>query len=121
MSFQLWLTKFITSAEISGTSLTVTTGKKLVENYYSREESDEFYTGSYVYDRYVYEDEFGLTVGNMTADDYEGKAKANTADLPSCYFTITVTDTVSGLSDTLRIWLVSSVSGVRFEKTNLSF
>ena len=46
---------------------------------------------------------------------------ASTAALPSCYFTITVTDTVSGLSESLRLWLVSSVSGVRFEKSELSF
>lgn len=113
--------RFITSAEISGTTLTVTTGSKLVENYYSYYESDEYFTGSYTYDRYVYEDEYGLTVGDKITDDYEGKAKANTAALPSCYFTVTVTDTVSGLSETLRIWLVSSVSGVRFQDADISF
>ena len=113
--------RFITSAAISGTTLTVQTGSKLVENYYSYYESDEYFTGSYTYDRYVYEDEFGLTVGDKISDDYEGKAKSNTAALPSCYFTITVTDTVSGLSESLRLWLVSSVSGVRFEKSELSF
>lgn len=113
--------RFITSAAISGTTLTVQTGSKLVENYYSYYESDEYFTGSYTYDSYVYEDEFGLTVGDKISDDYEGKAKSNTAALPSCYFTITVTDTVSGLSESLRLWLVSSVSGVRFEKSELSF
>lgn len=111
--------KFITSATVGGTTLTIKTGTKLVENYYSYSESDEYYTGTYTYDRFVYEDEFGLTVGDKIADDYEGKAKENTAALPSCYFTVTVKDTVSGLSDTIRIWIVSSVSGVRFEKTEL--
>ena len=113
--------RFITSAEISGTTLTIQTGSKLVENYYSRSESDEYYTGSYLYDRYVYEDEYGLTVGDKIADDYEGKAKANTAALPSCYFTVTVTDSVSGLSESLRIWLVSSVTGVGFQNASISF
>jgi hypothetical protein len=60
-------------------------------------------------------------MGQTTADDYEGKAQTNTAELPSCYFTITVTDSVSGLCDTVRFWLVSSVTGIRFEEADLSF
>lgn len=112
---------FIESADISGTTLTVKTGTKLVENYSSHTENDEYFTGSYIYDRFVYEDEFGLTMGQTTADDYEGKAQTNTAELPSCYFTITVTDSVSGLCDTVRFWLVSSVTGIRFEEADLSF
>lgn len=78
--------RFITSAAISGTTLTVQTGSKLVENYYSYYESDEYFTGSYTYDRYVYEDEFGLTVGDKISDDYEGKAKSNTAARPVLLF-----------------------------------
>ena len=112
---------FIESADISGTKLTVKTGTKLVENYSSHTENDEYFTGSYIYDRFVYEDEFGLTMGQTTADDYEVKAQTNTAELPSCYFTITVTDSVSGLCDTVRFWLVSSVTGIRFEEADLSF
>mgnify|MGYP000225853917 FL=1 len=113
--------RFISSAILTGTTLTITTGSKVVENYYSSIENDEYMIGSYCYDRYVYEDEYGLTVGDTTSDNYEEKAAENTATLPSCYFTVTVTDSVSGLSETLRLWLVSSVSGVRFSESELSF
>ena len=113
--------RFISSATISGTTLTVTTSGKVVENYYSSIESDEYLIGSYCYDRYVYEDEYGLTVGDTTEDKYEEKAAENTEALPSCYFTVTVTDSVSGLSETLRLWLVSSVSSVSLSESELSF
>ncbi len=112
--------RFITSATISGNTLTVKTGSKVVENYYSSTESDEYFTGSYTYDRYVFYDEYGTTYGQYTADDYEGKANSNVAALPSCYFTITVTDTVSGLSETFRVWLATSVSGVYFDDSSVT-
>ncbi len=109
--------RFITSATISGNTLTVKTGSSIVENYYSHYESDEYYTGSYTYDRYVYEDEFGLTVGT----GYEEKAAENTANIPSCYFTITVKDSVSNLSQTIKVWVVASVSSVSFSQSSLTF
>ena len=66
--------RFISSAILTGTTLTITTGSKVVENYYSSIENDEYMIGSYCYDRYVYEDEYGLTVGDTTSDNYEEKA-----------------------------------------------
>ncbi len=109
--------RFITSATISGNTLTVKTGSSIVENYYSHYESDEYYTGTYTYDRYVYEDEFGLTAGA----GYEEKAAENAANIPSCYFTITVTDNVSGLSQQIKVWVVASVSSVSFSQNSLMF
>lgn len=66
--------------------------------------------------RYVFEDEYGLTGGK----DFETNSKANIAALPSCYFTITVKDTVSGLSETVKVWLVTSVKSVSLNKSTVN-
>ena len=104
-----------TSAAISENVLTVTVGSDLLESFYSYKESDE-YGGTTYYDRVVFEDEYGLTSG----DGYESNAKANTEAMKSCFFTVTVTDSVSELSETIRIWLVTPVNGVKLDKTEFS-
>ena len=109
--------QFITSATISETTLTIRTGSKIVENYYSSQSSDGFGFSTNL-DRYVYDD--GLGAAGWTYGG-EANAAANTAALPNCYFTVTVTDSVSGLSQTVRLWLVSSVSGVSLSQKALSF
>ncbi len=107
--------RFITSVTISENVLTVTVGSDLLESFYSYKSSDE-YGGTTYYDRVVFEDEYGLTSG----DGYESNAKANTEAIRSCYFTVTVTDSVSELSETIRIWLVTPVNGVKLDKTEFS-
>ena len=74
------------------------------------------YGGTTYYDRVVFEDEYGFTSG----DGYESNAKANTEAMKSCYFTVTVTDSVSALSETIRIWPVTPVNGVKLDKTEFS-
>lgn len=114
--------RFITSATISGTTLTVKTGKKLVDEYYSYSEGDEYGIGTYTYDRYVFYDEFelGLVGGASASDDYAGNSEYNRKNLPSCYFTITVKETVSGLSETFRVWVVTSVERVTLDKSTIT-
>lgn len=109
---------FITSATISGTTLTIQTGKTYIENYYSSNREDLDSWTSYYYDRYVYPDDgYGLTNGT----NYSTNAKANESALPSCYFTVTVSDSVSGLSQTIKLWVVSAVSSVSFSQKTLNF
>ena len=114
--------KFITSATISDGKLVVTTSKTLITNYYSSHESDTLSGVDFYYDRYVYQDDgSGLVSGVQTSDNYEAKAAENVAAIESCYFTVTVKDNISGLSETVRLWLVSSVNGVSLSKTELEF
>ena len=109
--------KFITSATISGTTLTVKTGTVVVENYYDEMVNDtEYFTGTTYKGRYVFEDEYDLTGGK----DFKTNSEANIAALPSCYFTITVKDTVSGLSETVKVWLVTSVKSVSLNKSTVN-
>ena len=114
--------KFITSATISDGKLVVTTAKTLITNYYSSHEIDTLSGVDFYYDRYVYQDDgSGLVSGVQTSDNYEAKAAENVAALESCYFTVAVKDNVSGLSQTIRLWLVSSVSGVALSENELQF
>ena len=39
----------------------------------------------------------------------------------SCYFTIKVTDAVSGISDEINLWLVQSVTGVDFNNSVIEY
>lgn len=109
---------FVT-VSISGSTLTVNTSSTYIENFYSLyENDDEFYLGATMHDRFVYVDEWGLTGGTT---DYEAKSQENLTKLKSCYFTITVTDSVSGLSDSIKIWVEPSVEGVNLSESDLDF
>ena len=111
--------KFIKSATVSGNTLTVTTGKYIVEGFC---DPNDYYTDEYdnVYYRncYLYEDEWGLVGPQYTSDT--AKCTENEQWIKSCYFTVTVTDSVSGLSETVKLWVTSSVSGVSLSKTTLT-
>ena len=115
--------KFITSATISGTTLTIQTGKTYMENYYSSQKDPDWTTtfNTFYYDKYVYYDDYGLCRGAYTSDNYSTKANYNVTNLPKCYFTVTVSDSVSGLSQTIKLWVVSAVSSVSFSQKTLNF
>ena len=111
---------FITSATISGTTLTVKTGSQSILNYYSSYGTNEFYTVMYYYDHLVVEyDDYYDYKTDPSATYYNSNAKENMQLMPSCYFTLTVTDSVSGLSETVKLWL-DGVTGVSLSNT-LSF
>ena len=114
--------KFIMSAELSGTTLTVKTGSQVVENYYSSWGPDEDYVTEIFYDRYVVEVRDD-TMGFKTAGDTfnNQNAKYNAENIGSCYFTVTVKDDVSGLSQSIRLWLVSSVNGIALSAKTMEF
>lgn len=112
--------KFITSVSVSGTTLSITTGKTYIENYYSSRDVDWTSSCTITRDKYVcWYDESLLWY--RLSEDYKAKAAENKANLPKCYFSVKVTDSVSGLSQTIKLWVVTSVSGVRFADKTLAF
>lgn len=114
--------QFITSATLSGNTLTVKTGSKVMENYYSRVAPDEYFIADIFYDRYVVEVSDDTMGYKGPGDTFNNEnAEYNVETLPSCYFYVTVKDSISGLSETIRLWLVSSVSGVSFSQNTLRF
>lgn len=111
--------KFIKSATISGKTLSITTGKYAVEGYcdvndYYTDEYDNYYYRN----NYLYEDEWGLVGPKYTSD--KSKCTDNETWVKSCYFTVIVTDSVSGVSETIKLWL-DGVSGVSLSKSDMSF
>lgn len=114
--------KFITSATISGNTLTVKTGSKILENYYDHSAPDEYYITEILYDRYVVEITDDTMGYKGVGDTFNNQnAKYNAENIGSCYFYVTVKDSISGLTETVRMWLVSSVNGVSLSKTELEF
>ena len=112
---------FITSATISGNTLTVKTGSKILENYYSSYGPDEYFITDIYYDRYVVEMNDDWSIKDSSDTFRNQNAKSNAQNIGSCYFYVTVKDSISGLTETVRLWLVSSVNGVSLSKTELEF
>ena len=114
--------KFVTSATISGNTLTVKTGSKILENYYDHSAPDEYYITEILYDRYVVEITDDTMGYKGVGDTFNNQnAKYNAENIGSCYFYVTVKDSISGLTETVRLWVVSSVNGVSLSKTQLEF
>lgn len=118
-SIEEYMSEFI-NVSIDDKTLVIETDSTYIENYYSYSESDEYFTGTYTYDRYVYFDEWGFT-GGSNGVNYQAIAEENQQLIKSCYYLITVTDTISGLSDTIKVWVAPSVSGVNLSEDNLGF
>lgn len=112
---------FITSATISGNTLTVKTGSKILENYYSSYGPDEYFITDIYYDRYVVEMNDDWSIKDSSDTFRNQNAKSNAQNIGSCYFYVTVKDSISGLTETVRLWLVSSVNGVSLSQTELEF
>lgn len=113
--------RFITSATIKGNVLTVTTGEQSMENFYTHMEISSVdgvvNDGDCKYNRFVFVDEYDLFMD----DDYDKKAEDNQKRIKSCYFTVTIKEALSGLTQTLRFWVEESVTKVQFAKSNLTF
>ena len=112
--------KFITSATISGTTLTIKTGSSVLENYYSEYAYDEW-DYYYAKDAFLVELDDYWNIKGPSDTFYNDNSKYNAQNIGSCYFYVTVKDNMSGLSETVRLWLVSSVSGVSLSETELEF
>lgn len=113
--------EFITSATISGNTLTVKTGSKILENYYSSYGPDEYFITDIFYDRYVIEMNDDWSIKDSSDSFNNQNAKYNAEHIDDCYFYVTVEDEISGLTQIVKLWLVSSVSGVSLSPTTLEF
>lgn len=75
-----------------------------------------------LYDRYLVEVRDDLMGYKEAGDSFNNQnAKYNAENIGSCYFYATVKDSISGLTETVRLWLVSSVNGVALSQTELEF
>ena len=114
--------KFITSATVSGNTLTIKTGSTILENYYDYSALDEYYIVEMLYDHYLVEVRDDLMGYKVAGDSFVNQnAKYNAEHIDDCYFYVTVEDEISGLTQTVKLWLVSSVSGVSLSTSTLEF
>lgn len=113
--------EFITSATISGNTLTIKTGSKILENYYSSYGPDEYFITDIYYDRYVIEMNDDWSIKDSSDSFNNQNAKYNAENIGGCYFYVTVEDEISGLTETVKLWLVSSVSGVSLSPSEIEF
>ena len=110
--------KFIT-ASISGNIVTVTVNSTELQNYF--EEIAGTPTDS---ERVFAFCSFEVWRSNaLSPDQYVGSTESaeNAANLPSAYFTVTVTDANTNISSTVKLWVVSSVNDVTLSAGNLEF
>ena len=105
----------LASCNITGNVLTVNVASRDVQSYNFGTSRDELNGVDYTYEKYV-EDDFVYCSG-----EWETNARYNEQNLDKCYFTVTVTDTVSGVSHTINFWIVTSVTGVDMNNDQLTF
>lgn len=108
------------SVSVSGNVVTVTTNKVLDTYFYSHYENDEYGAGTWYYNDLVWYEDW--MADYMTyPEEYVTGGQYNVAHLDSCYFILKVTDSVSGLSTSVKFWVSTGVSSVRLSDTTLSF
>ena len=98
---------------INGNVLSITVFNNDVESYTSGDAEGEYST-HYTYDKFVYDDLC------YASGEWLENAHYNEQNIDKCYFTITVTDTVSGESDTINVWIVTSVTGVDINEDDIT-
>lgn len=109
------------TASVSGNTVTVTTNKVLDSFFYSHSENDEYGTGTWYYNDYVYYEDWMEGMGTAYSEEYKEGAAYNASHIDSCHFVLKVTDSVSGLSTSVKFWVSTGVSSVKLDETTLSF
>lgn len=109
------------TASVNGNTVTVTTNKVLDSFFYSHSENDEYGTGTWYYNDYVFYEEWMEGMGTGYSEEYKEGAAYNASHIDSCYFVLKVTDSVSGLSASVKFWVSTGVSSVKLDETTLSF
>ena len=109
------------SASVIGNTVTVTTNKVLDSFFYSHYENDEYGAGTWYYNDYVYYEDWMEGMGTAYSEEYKEGAAYNASHIDSCYFVLKVTDSVSGLSASVKFWVSTGVSSVKLNETTLSF
>ena len=110
--------KFIT-ATVSGNQVTVSVNSKALNNYYEENSSksrDYMYFGEEPI--YVME---GLSQTYDWLYSNSQQRKENAQNLPSAYFTLTVTDSRTNVSQTIKLWVESGVDSVSLSTQSIVF
>lgn len=100
--------KFIT-ATINNNVVTVTVKGKQLSDYYEETNATFYYNRSFVFAS-------SRISGGIPQDERD-----NANNLPSAYFTVTVTDAKTNISETIKLWIKASVDSVSLSEQAIEF
>lgn len=109
------------TATVSGNVVTIKTNKVLDSFFYSHSEPDEYGVGTWYYNDYVYYEDWMEGLGTAYSEEYKTGSAYNASHIDSCYYVLKITDSVSGLSTSVKFWVSTGVSSVKLDETTLSF
>lgn len=109
------------TASVSGNTVTVTANKVLDSFFYSHSEGDEYGTGTWYYNDYVFYEDWMEGFGTGYSEEYKEGAAYNASHIDSCYYLLKVTDSISGLSTSVKFWVSTGVSSVQLSESAISF
>lgn len=118
------LTEYINAlgitASVSGNVVTVRTDKVLGMDFYTSTYDDLDNAIFWYYNKVAWYEDWMSDYGSYT-DEYKKAGAYNVEHIDSCYFVLKVTDTVSGLSASVKFWVTTGVSSVSLSEDSIVF
>lgn len=108
------------TASVSGNVVTVKTDKVLDQFFYASKAEDIDNAGYWYYDNLVWYEDWMADFGSYS-EEYKEGGSYNVSHIDSCYFILKVTDTVSGLSASVKFWVTTGVSSVSLSTNSIVF
>lgn len=109
------------SASVSGNIVTVKTNKVLDQFFYASKAEDLDNAGYWYYGNLVWYEEWMEGLGSYYSEEYKEGGAYNASHIDSCYFILKVTDTVSGLSTSVKFWVTTGVASVSLSEDSIVF
>ena len=109
------------TASVSGNVVTVKTDKVLNQFFYASKAEDLDNAGYWYYGNLVWYEEWMEGLGSYYSEEYKEGGAYNASHIDSCYFILKVTDTVSGLSASVKFWVTTGVSSVSLSTNSIVF
>lgn len=109
------------SASVSGNVVTVKTDKVLDQFFYASKAEDLDNAGYWYYGNLVWYEEWMEGLGSYYSEEYKEGGAYNASHIDSCYFILKITDTVSGLSASVKFWVTTGVSSVSLSTNSIVF
>ena len=109
------------TASVSGNVVTVKTDKVLDQFFYASKAEDLDNAGYWYYGNLVWYEEWMEGLGSYYSEEYKEGGAYNASHIDSCYFILKVTDTVSGLSASVKFWVTTGVSSVSLSTNSIVF
>lgn len=108
------------TVSVNGNVLTLKTKKVLDMNFYSSTYDDLDNAVFWYYDKLAWYEDWMSDFGSYS-EEFKNAGSYNVEHIDSCYFILKVTDTVSGLSTSVKFWVTTGVSSVSLSEDSIVF